>query len=135
MFHDQDLLRIRAKDYGDFARQLLRKLYGKSELAECILPPGHPRFTRPPLETNVFKCSTVRNCHCHACHFFILFHPQSEAMAAKYRLSSLYYDGFYNKLVRPKLTDFLIDERKRQRKEKTKTTTEDTNVRDEAYHV
>ena len=41
-------------------------------------------------------------------------------MAAKYRLSSLHYDGFYNKLVRPKLTDFLVDERKRQRKEKSK---------------
>ena len=43
-----------------------------------------------------------------------------DAMAAKYRLSSLHYDGFYNKLVRPKLTDFLVDERKRQRKEKSK---------------
>jgi hypothetical protein len=86
-------------------------------------------------KTNVFKSSTVRNCHRHAFRFFILFHPQPEVMAAKYRLSSLHYDGFYNKLVRPKLTDFLIDERERQRKEKTKTTTEDTNVRDEAYHV
>jgi hypothetical protein len=83
--------------------------------------------------TNVSKSSTVRNYHCHAYRFFILFHPQLEAMAAKYRLSHLHYDGFYNKLVRPKLTDFLIDERKRQTKEKTKISTEDTNVRDEAY--
>ena len=41
---------LAAWDDGDFARQLLRKLYGKSELAECILPPNHPRFTRPPVE-------------------------------------------------------------------------------------
>ena len=48
-------------------------------------------------------------------HLFLYLQP--EALAAKYRLSRRYYDGFYNKRVRPKLTDFLIDERKRQKKE------------------
>ena len=63
MFQDQDLLRTRAKDYGDFARQLLRKLYMKSELAECILPPGHPRFGRPPLENERFQIFHGKKSH------------------------------------------------------------------------
>ena len=46
----------------------------------------------------------------------LMDHPV-EAMAAKYRLSKVHYDGFSNKRVRPKLTDFLIDERKRQQKQ------------------
>ena len=74
----------------------------------------------------------VRHCHYDAYRFFILFHPQLEAMAAKHRLFNLHYDGFCNKLVRPKLTDFLIDERKRQRKGKAKTTAENITGLDEA---
>ncbi|CAF2613526.1 unnamed protein product [Rotaria sp. Silwood2] len=46
IYGNEDLLRIRAKDYGNYGRLLLRKLYSKKELAECILPPGHQRFTR-----------------------------------------------------------------------------------------
>jgi hypothetical protein len=55
MYQEQDLLRIRAKDYGDYARQLLRTLYSTDELVGCILPSGHPRFTRPPLEKERFQ--------------------------------------------------------------------------------
>ena len=55
MYQEQDLLRIRAKDYGDYARQLLRTLYSKEELVECILPPGHSRFARPLLENERFQ--------------------------------------------------------------------------------
>ena len=86
-------------------------------------------------KTNVFQASTVRNCHCHAFRFFIMFHPQSETMAAKYRLSNLHCEGFYNKLVLPQLTDFLIDERKRQKKEKTKIAAGDIAGRDQPQHV
>ncbi|CAF3997943.1 unnamed protein product, partial [Rotaria sordida] len=46
IYGNEDLLRIRAKDYGDYGRLLLRKLYSKQELAECILPPDHQRYTR-----------------------------------------------------------------------------------------
>ena len=39
-----------------------------------------------------------------------------EAMRGKYRISEDRYQDFYNRLVRPKLVDFLSDERKRWRK-------------------
>ena len=55
MYGTEDLLRIRAKDYGDYGRLLLRKLYSKQELSECILPPGHPRYAKPPLDSERFE--------------------------------------------------------------------------------
>ncbi|CAF1285202.1 unnamed protein product [Rotaria sordida] len=55
MYQNEDLLRIRAKDYGDYGRLLLRKLYSKQELAECILPTGHQRYRRPPLDNDRFE--------------------------------------------------------------------------------
>jgi hypothetical protein len=44
-------------------------------------------------------------------HFFRL-----EAVRVKYRISMLHYDSCYTKLIKPRLADFLIDERKRQAK-------------------
>ncbi|CAF1383300.1 unnamed protein product, partial [Rotaria magnacalcarata] len=41
------------------------------------------------------------------------------AMRGKYRIADHYYDEFYNKLVRPKLVDFLSDERKRERQKQS----------------
>ena len=70
----------------------------------------------------------VWNRHCYAFRFFLPFHPQPEAMAAKYHLSSLHYDGFYNMLARLKMTNFLIDERKG----KAKITAENITGLDEA---
>ena len=42
-------------------------------------------------------------------------------MRGKYRISEDRYDDFFDRLVRPKLVDFLSDERKRQRKEQNRT--------------
>ncbi|CAF4958790.1 unnamed protein product [Rotaria socialis] len=39
-----------------------------------------------------------------------------DAMRVKYQIYADRYDEFYGKLVRPKLVDFLADERKRHRK-------------------
>ncbi|CAF1479559.1 unnamed protein product [Rotaria sordida] len=39
-----------------------------------------------------------------------------DATRSKYRIAADQYDEFFNKLVRPKLADFLADERKRDRK-------------------
>ena len=50
-----------------------------------------------------------------------------EAVAAKYRLATMHYDEFYAKLLRPKLTDFLIDERKRSSKRNERETRHDVN--------
>jgi hypothetical protein len=46
-----------------------------------------------------------------------------EAMRCEYRIAPEHYDEFYWKLVRPKLADFLADDRKRDRKKKTLWTT------------
>ncbi len=49
-----------------------------------------------------------------------------EAVRVKYRISALHYDSCYSKLIKPRLCDFLIDERKRQLKaENRRTTTEE----------
>jgi hypothetical protein len=44
-------------------------------------------------------------------YFFCL-----EAVRVKYRISILHYDTCYSKLIKPRMSDFLIDERKRQAK-------------------
>ena len=54
----------------------------------------------------------------------------TEAVAAKYRLATVHYDEFYTKLLRPKLTDFLIDERKRLSKRSERETRHDVNNHD-----
>ncbi|CAF4312587.1 unnamed protein product, partial [Adineta steineri] len=38
------------------------------------------------------------------------------AVRIKYRLSALHYDSCFSKLIKPRMSDFLIDERKRQAK-------------------
>jgi hypothetical protein len=53
-----------------------------------------------------------------------------EAVAAKYRLATLHYDEFYTKLLRPKLTDFLIDEPKRFSKRHAREIRHDVNNND-----
>ncbi|CAF5209247.1 unnamed protein product [Rotaria magnacalcarata] len=80
-----NLLLIRGKSVGDYARQVLRSLYSREELTSSILPPGG-------------------------------------ALRCKYNISGSRYDEFFHKLLRPKLVDFLSDERKRARKsESTKS--------------
>ncbi len=37
-------------------------------------------------------------------------------MRIKYRIDQYRYDDFFKKVIRPKLVDFLVDERKRDRK-------------------
>ncbi len=51
---------------------------------------------------------------------FKVFGPSVlEAMRSKYRIAKEKYDEFFWKLVRPKLVDFLNDERKRDQKKIT----------------
>ncbi|CAM4837547.1 unnamed protein product [Rotaria magnacalcarata] len=99
--HDNvNLLRIRGKNVGDYGRQVLRCLYSREELLVSILPPGGTQFSRKPLD-------------------IVRFEKFHDAMRGKYRIADHYYDEFYNKLVRPKLVDFLSDERKRERQKQS----------------
>ncbi|CAF2134342.1 unnamed protein product [Rotaria magnacalcarata] len=98
-----NLLLIRGKSVGDYARQVLRSLYSREELTSSILPPGGEQFARKPLNNQRFE-------------------KLHRALRCKYNISGSRYDEFFHKLLRPKLVDFLSDERKRARKsESTKS--------------
>lgn len=55
MYGGENLLKIRAKDYGSYARLIMRKLFTKEELVNSILPPGAAHYSRPPLEATRFE--------------------------------------------------------------------------------
>ncbi|CAF4349298.1 unnamed protein product [Rotaria sp. Silwood2] len=84
-----NLSRIRGRNIGDYARQALGAIFSHEELLSSILPPGGHQYVRKPLDN---------------------------AVRGKYEIGASYYNEFYAKLVRPKLVDFLADERKRDRR-------------------
>ncbi|CAF4751404.1 unnamed protein product, partial [Rotaria socialis] len=90
-----DLLTTRARDIYDFARQTLKILYTPEELSSSILPPTRIHLSRPALDIQRFD----------------KFH---EAVRVKYRIAAAHYDDCYSKLIKHRMSDFLIDERKRQ---------------------
>ncbi|CAF4381277.1 unnamed protein product, partial [Didymodactylos carnosus] len=55
IFHDQNLIQIRGKDYGDYARKVLRVLFTKEELTTSVLPPGAPYLRHDPLDETRFE--------------------------------------------------------------------------------
>ncbi|CAF3294467.1 unnamed protein product [Rotaria sp. Silwood2] len=95
MFGEINLLDVMATDYGDYARQILQIIYTSDELKNSILPPGKPYLARPPLAKDRFK-------------------KFLEAVRYKYKLDSINFGLFYRGLLRRKLTDFLIEERRRE---------------------
>ncbi|CAF1254382.1 unnamed protein product [Rotaria sordida] len=109
MYNGKDLLTTRARDIYDFARQTLRILFTPKELNECILPPGRKHLARPALDAERFD----------------KFH---EAVRVKYHISALHYDSCYSKLIKPRLSDFLCDERKRQAKALVQSSTAAENT-------
>ncbi len=54
-YYGQNLLEIVAKDFGDYARQVMRILYTNDELRSCILPPGRSHLTRKALDSDRFS--------------------------------------------------------------------------------
>lgn len=53
-FEGANLLDISAKDYGDYARQLLRVLYDETELCSSILPSSFTHYARKALDKTRF---------------------------------------------------------------------------------
>ncbi|CAF1640936.1 unnamed protein product [Rotaria magnacalcarata] len=45
-----NLVTVAGKDFGDFARQVMRILYTPDELKTCVLPPGRSYLSRKPLD-------------------------------------------------------------------------------------
>ncbi|CAF1278909.1 unnamed protein product [Rotaria sordida] len=94
-YNGQNLLEIVGKDFGDYARQLMRVLYTNDELQSSILPPGRRHLVRKPLD-------------------FDRFVRLNESVRVKYRLASHMYDDFFKYHLGPKLSDFLVEERRRE---------------------
>ncbi|CAF1492541.1 unnamed protein product, partial [Rotaria magnacalcarata] len=116
LMHDStDLLGALGTDYGDYARNILRILYTKEELQTSILPPGRTHLSRKPLDKVRFK-------------------KFKDAMRYKFKLSSVNFGQFYRTLLRRKLTDFLIEERRRDElklaRQSLKSQAKDTNQSD-----
>lgn len=55
MHNNQNLVQIRAKNIGDFARQVLQALYSPEELVSSILPPGGNHYSRKCLDPTKFE--------------------------------------------------------------------------------
>ncbi|CAF1389510.1 unnamed protein product [Rotaria sp. Silwood1] len=97
IYNNINLTRIRAKNVGDYGRQVLRKIFSDEELISSILPPEGQQYARKPLDVEKFE----------------FLH---NALRSKYHIAADRYDEFYNKLIRLKLAEFLSNERKRHRK-------------------
>ncbi|CAF3351230.1 unnamed protein product [Rotaria socialis] len=95
MFNNYNLLDLMVTDYGNYARKILRIVFSRDELKSSILPPGKPHFRRQPLDQDRFKICM-------------------NAIPYKFKLDVVNFGLFYPALLRRKLTDFLIEERRRE---------------------
>ncbi|CAF1957305.1 unnamed protein product [Rotaria magnacalcarata] len=84
------------RSVGDYARQVLRNLYSHEEIISSVLPPGGAHYSRKCLDPERFE-------------------KLHRAIQNKYRIADEHYDDFFTKMIRPKLVDFVCDERKRDR--------------------
>lgn len=80
-------------DCGRYARQLLKMIFTVDELSDSILYPN-PTYAKPGLDQTRM----------------ILF---KEAMCARFRISSVHWDEFFNCVLRRSLTQFLCDTRRK----------------------
>ncbi len=48
------MVEVVGRDFGDFARQVMRILYTEEELKTCILPPKRKHLAREPLDSERF---------------------------------------------------------------------------------
>lgn len=55
MHNNINLLTIRGKNIGDYARNVMRELYSHEELITSILPPGASHYMRKPLDNERFE--------------------------------------------------------------------------------
>ncbi|CAF1624995.1 unnamed protein product [Rotaria magnacalcarata] len=95
MYGDIDLLQTMGSTFGDFARKTMKIVFTEEELKERILPPQRSHLSRPSLDLAKFRIV-------------------NDAIRIKYKIDSTKYDAFYKNVLRRKLSDFLIEERRRE---------------------
>ena len=55
-YEDDDLLNLRAKEYGSYAGLIVRNVFSTQELTTSILPLGGSQSSRPPIDVNQLDC-------------------------------------------------------------------------------
>lgn len=96
-------------------------LYTEEELSTCILPPKRKHLAREPLDSKRFA---LLNSLLKMINFILIFLLLFlEAVRIKYRLASYLYDDFFKYHLGPKLSDFLVAQRRREEKKNTQTQT------------
>ena len=55
-YEDDDLLNVRAKEYGSYAGLIVQNVFSTQELTTSILPLGGSQSSRPPIDVNQFDC-------------------------------------------------------------------------------
>jgi len=88
----------------------MRKLYTSYELENSVLPPHRSFLARPALDPGRFALLTGLS------NFFFYFYLVIflEAVRVKYRLAAHMYGDFFKYHLGPKLSDFLVEERRRE---------------------
>ncbi|CAF1485624.1 unnamed protein product, partial [Adineta steineri] len=94
MYEDTNLLRTVASSFGDFARKTMRLVFNAHELTTQILPPQRHYLARTSLNEKKFQLV-------------------NDAIRIKFKIDSTKYAAFYKNILRRKLSDFLIEERRR----------------------
>ncbi|CAF1492809.1 unnamed protein product [Adineta steineri] len=94
MYEDTNLLRTVASSFGDFARKTMRLVFSQHELTTQILPPQRHYLARTSLNEKKFELV-------------------NDAIRIKFKIDSTKYAAFHKNILRRKLSDFLIEERRR----------------------
>ncbi|CAF3193862.1 unnamed protein product [Rotaria socialis] len=114
MFNNYNLLDLMATDYGDYARKILRIVFSRDELKSSILSSGKPHFLDV---SHLIKIASKFEWVCiFFSSFFGLesFRSLIDPMWYKFKLDVVNFGLFYQALLRRKLTDFLIEERRHE---------------------
>ncbi len=70
MYEKINLVHIRGKNVGDFARQVLKTIFTHEELITSILPPGGAHYSRKTLDEEKFNL--FHGMYCPSCSLRIL---------------------------------------------------------------
>ena len=116
MYENINLLGTIASSFGDFARRTMRIVFTENELKTQILPPQRSFLNRSSLDEKKFQLVNgmmFRLCF-NSMKIYCIFYQ--DAIRTKFKLDSSKYAAFYKNILRRKLSDFLIEERRRELK-------------------
>ena len=115
MYNGINLLSIQCSNFGDFARKAMKIIFTEDELRSHTLPPKRQYLSRPALDQDRFDLLNGDNISVTGwvIGLTVSFHV-SETIRVKFKIDSSKYSLFYKNLLRRKMCDFLIEERRRE---------------------